>query len=42
MVYLKSGKRATIFGRVLENLDFLDGWLPLPESMSPKKFVGGV
>jgi hypothetical protein len=38
--FLKSGKRATIFGQVLENLDFLEGWLPLPESTSHDLFVG--
>ena len=39
--FSKSGRWATILSQVLENLDFLDGRLPLPESTSHELFVGG-
>ena len=39
--FFKVGRACNNFRLDLENMSFLDGWLPLPESTSPAKFVRG-
>ena len=40
--FFEVGRVGNNFRSDLENLDFLDGRLPLPESTSPEKFMEGV